>query len=204
MQCVTLTLYKFPDMNLRFAMLFSISFAACLQAQAQKFDTTVKMGDQGYKVSCNNKNADKNEVAVNPVNLKFEGMRPVFTVLGKVKKAFAEDMNDDGRPDLMICTYTGDSTPIGSVVSISFNAANKNFEPIYFPDIYLDAKLREGYRGYDEFSALTGTLMRKFPLYLPGDATGNPTGGTRIIQYKPAMENGHLAFKVLRSFDAKP
>jgi len=189
-------------MKLRFALLFFLFAAAYTKAQCQKFDTTVKMGDQGYKVECNNKNPDKNEVSINTVNLKFDGSRPVFTIVGKVKKAFTDDMNDDGRPDLIICVYSGDNNEIGSVVGISYNA-NKSFEPIYFPDIYLDAKIRDGYKGYDEYSALTGTLLRKFPVYLPTDAPGKPTGGMRIIQYKSMMENGHLNFKVLRWYDAK-
>jgi hypothetical protein len=32
---------------------------------------------------------------------------------------------------------------IGTVAAISYNA-DKGFDPIYFPDIYLDAKIRDG------------------------------------------------------------
>jgi len=85
---------------------------------------------------------------------------------------------------------------------LSYNA-NKSFEPIYFPDIYLDSKIREGYKGHDEFSGLTGTLLRKFPIYLPGDSPDKATGGMRVVQYKAMMDNGHLSFKVLRWYDVK-
>jgi len=185
-----------------FFLLF-ISSVVYTNGQSKKFDTTVKMGDQGYKVECNNKNTDKNDISINTINLKYDGSHPVFSVPGRVKKAFADDMNDDGRPDLIICVYSGDSSEIGSVVGISYNA-NKGFDPIYFPDIYLDAKLREGYKGHDDYSALTGTLIRKFPVYLPSDTPGTPTGGVRVVQYKPVQENNHLTFKVLRWYDAKP
>ena len=111
-------------------------------------------------------------------------------------------MNDDGRPDLILCVYNGDSGEIGSIVAISYTA-DKNFDPIYFPDIYLDSKIREGYKGHDEFSDLTGTLLRKFPIYLPGDAADKPTGGMRVIQYKVMTDNGRLSFKVLRWYDTK-
>lgn len=191
-------------MNSRFAIVFFLFAFTCTKGQSQKFDTTVKMGDQGYRVECNNKNPDKNEVSINPINIKYESAKPFFSVVGKVRKAFADDMNDDGKPDLIICVYSGDNHEIGSVVAVAFNATNKNFEPIYFPDIYLDAKTRDGYKGYDEFSALTGTLMRKFPIYLSTDAPGKPTGGMRIIQYKSITENGRSNFKVLRWYDAKP
>lgn len=182
-------------------VLFLLS-AAGINAQTKKFDSTVKMGNEGFRVECSNKNPDKNEVNISPVNLQTKTSKPSFTVYGKVTKAFADDMTDDGRPDLVICVYSGDSSSVGSVVAISYNA-EKTFEPVYFPDIYLDSKIREGYKGHDDFSALTGTLMRKFPIYLPGDAPDKPTGGVRVVQYKAMQENGRFSFKVLRWYDAK-
>ena len=188
---------------------FSICFSACFfsaaisNAQTKKIDTTVKMGDQGFRVQCSNKNSDKNEITVSPVNLKFEGNNPSFMVYGKVTKAFADDFNDDGQPDLVICVYSGDNGEIGTVVGISYNT-DKHMVPVYFPDVYLDAKLREGYKGHDVFTDLTGTLLRKFPIYLPTDAPDKPTGGVRTVQYKVMPDNGHLSFKVLRSYDAQP
>lgn len=183
-------------------LLFFIVSAFQCAAQSKRFDTTVKMGDQGFRIECNNKNADKNEVTVSPINLQVSGRKPSFIVYGKVLKAFTDDMNDDGRPDLAICVYSGDNDAIGSVVAISYNA-EKGFDPVFFPDIYLDAKIREGYKGHDVFLPLTGTLMRKFPIYMPGDAADKPTGGTRVVQYKAMMENGRQSFKVLRSYDTK-
>ncbi len=170
-------------------------------AQTGKFDTTVKMNDQGYRVECNNKNADQNDVKLISIGLPVNNTIPSFKVQGKVLKALIDDMNDDGLPDLAICVYSGTNNELGAVMAISYNA-DKSFQPIYFPDIYLDAKIRDGYKGHDEFSNLTGTLLRKFPIYLPGDTT-KPTGGIRTVQYKAMMDNGHLSFKVLRSFDVK-
>jgi len=178
-------------------------FAADISAQSKKFDTTVKMGDKGFRVECNNKNADKNEVSVSTIGLQLNSSKPSFSVYGKVTKAFADDMTDDGNPDLIICIYSGDNNEVGSIAGLSYNATDKSFVPVYFPDIYLDSKIREGYKGYDEFSALTGTLMRKFPIYIQGDAPGKPTGGIRVIQYKAMMDSGHLSFKVLRWYDTK-
>ena len=182
-------------------MLFLL-YAEALNAQAGKIDTTVKMGDAGFHVVCNNKNIDENQVSIVPIGIKINSANPSFKVLGKVTKAFADDMNDDGRPDLVICVYNGSNEEIGTVIGISYNA-DKGLDPIYFPDIYLDAKIRDGYKGHDEFSALTGTLLRKFPIYLTNDAPDKPTGGIRTIQYKVMMENGRLSFKALRWFDVK-
>jgi len=190
-------------MKLTLYLVLFLFSGMCINAQSKKFDSTVKMGSQGFRVECSNKNADKNEVTISPVNLQTKTTKPAFTIYGKVAKAFADDMTDDGRPDLIICVYSGDSGHIGSVVGISYNA-EKSFDPVYFPDIYLDAKIREGYKGHDDFSALTGTLMRKFPIYLPGDTPDKPTGGMRVVQYKAMPDNGRISFKVLRWYDAKP
>lgn len=192
-------------MKQHFSLFFLLLFFCTVDtdAQSKKFDSTVKMGDKGYRVQCNNKNADKNEVTISPIGLKTDNGNPSFTVYGRILKIFSDDMNDDGLPDLIICVYNGDSGEIGSIVAIAYNA-DKTFAPIYFPDIYLDSKIRDGYKGHDEFSDLTGTLLRQFPIYLPTDAPGKPTGGTRVIQYKAMSENGRSSFKALRWYDKKP
>ncbi len=175
--------------------------ASTITAQTKKFDTTVKMADQGFRVTCSNKNVDRNDVTIAAIGFHANSNIPSFKVQGRIFKALIDDMNDDGVPDLVICVYSGADNEIGTVVGISYTA-DKNFEPVYFPDIYLDAKIRDGYKGHDEFSALTGTLLRKFPVYLSTD-TDKPTGGIRTIQYKAMMDNGRLSFKVLRWFDVK-
>jgi len=190
-------------MNFKSIAIYMAIFFIAINAQAQtkKFDTTVKFGDKGYRVVCNNKDPDKNDVNISPINLKVNSQNPTFTIHGKVTKAMTDDFNDDGRPDLALCVFSGVDMNQGSIVAISYTADN-SFEAIYFPEIFLDAKIREGYKGHDEFSVLTGTLLRKFPIYLSTD-TGKPTGGTRTVQYKAMQDNGHLTFKVLRWFDVK-
>ena len=71
--------------------------------------------------------------------------------------------------------------------------------PIRYNDIYSDPKLREGYKGHDEFSIVIGLLQQSFPVYKAGD-TDTPTGGTRVIQYKIKNEAGNLSFVVERSY----
>jgi hypothetical protein len=192
-------------MNRNCALLYFflfLFFDVAANAQVRKFDTTVKLNETGFHVVCSNKSADNNTVSISPVGFRIDQNNPAFQVQGRVQKAMTDDFNDDGYPDLVLCIYSGANGEIGTVAAIS-SAANKSFVPIYFPDIFLDAKNREGYKGYDEFSTLTGTLLRKFPIYLSGDAPDKPTGGKRTIQYKAIKDNDHLTFKVLRSFDVK-
>lgn len=186
-------------------LLFSIpALSAVSFCQAQKFDTTVLMQGQGFRVSSTNKTDDNNYVTVTPV--KINELRQLdFPVKGKVLKAAIDDLNGDGQPDLIMCIYGGAGGVIGNVIGASFDKPNKTMVPMVFPDIYSDPKLRDGYKGHDVFSIVIGTLMRKFPIYLPNDTPDKPTGGIRNIQYSVAPgERGMLTFKVLRTFDTKP
>jgi hypothetical protein len=38
--------------------------------------------------------------------------------------------------------------------------------------------------GHDEFAVVERVLVRRFPVYKPGDTNSNPTGGMRQIAYK--------------------
>jgi len=38
--------------------------------------------------------------------------------------------------------------------------------------------------GHDQFAVVETTLMRRFPVYRPGDSNAKPTGGTRQISYE--------------------
>ena len=178
--------------------------AACVNAQ--KIDTTVRMNQEGFRVICNNKDVDNNFVTIQPVKLNLtRGGQLDFPVKGLVTKAAVDDLNDDGEPDLIICVFSGVNNEIGNVIGASYNKTDKSIVPISFPDIYSDPKLRQGYKGQDVYSLIIGTLMRKFPIYLPNDAPGKPTGGIRSVQYKVTPgERGMLAFKMIRTFDTKP
>ena len=46
-------------------------------------------------------------------------MAPIHRLkyLARVTKVFTDDMNDDGRPDLVICVYSGDNNEIGTIVA---------------------------------------------------------------------------------------
>jgi hypothetical protein len=89
------------------------------------------------------------------------------------------------------------------VVGISSDA-NTSVKPILFPDIIDDPKLRDGYKGYDQFMLMEGQLIRRFPLYTTDSTTQviTPTGKMRQVMYtiRPG-ERGSLKFFVQRSYD---
>ncbi|WP_153797914.1 hypothetical protein [Foetidibacter luteolus] len=189
----------------KLCLVLSLSCAvAALCAQGRRVDTTVTLGKTGYKVFCNNKNADKNDVSIKPVGFENTVRDVTIPVRGRVNKTEVDDLNADGFPELLLYVYSGEGGAYGTVLAIT-SEKNQGMRPIYFPDILDDQKLKEGYRGQDHFMLLEGMLIRRFPVFNTSDTANiKPTGVTRGIQYNIVSdENGQLKFKILRSYEAK-
>ncbi len=180
------------------------SVATTLQAQFKKYDSTLKVAKAGYRVYCNNKNADKNGITITPIGFESNSREASFEIKGRVKKAETDDLNNDGFPDLVIYVYDGKESAFGKVLGV-YSAKNESFGPIAFPDILDDQKLKIGYRGYDEFTLMEGSLMRRFPIFQAVDSVNYATTGMlRQIQYRVvAGENNAQKFKVMRTFEFK-
>lgn len=170
--------------------------------QGKRYDSTMKLGKAGYKVRCNNKSVDKNNVTITPVGFETEGSHDAeIEIKGRVNKAEIDDLNNDGFPDLVLYVYNSNDKNKVSVFGIT-SKENKGMGGIFFPDILDDAKLRVGYNGYDEYELLQGTLLRRFPIYTTDSTNIHPTGLYRQIQYNVVKgERGELRFKVLRTYD---
>jgi len=177
-----------------FAGLFA-TFGA--RSQVKKIDTTAGFAGISYRVSCNNKNVNENEITILPKGFGKDVRDMSFIIKGKLHKIIVDDLNEDGFPDLLLCIYNGSNGELGNISAIASNG-NNSLEPATFPDIYTDQKLSEGYKGHDEFTVLVNTLMRSFPFYKPGDTTA--AGGTKVIQYKMVKAENGYTFKVLRSY----
>jgi len=186
-----------------FCFLFALLFAtSSVYAQVRKIDTTASFGNAGYRVTCNNKNEGDNQVSISPKGFGKEVGDLSFSIKGRLRKILIDDLNADGYPDLILCIYGGANGQMGNIAGIA-SSGNSSLLPVHFPDIYSNPKLSEGYKGYDEFSVMVGTLLQSFPVYKQGD-TDTPGGGTRVVQYKIMNgENGGLKFSVLRSYEKK-
>jgi hypothetical protein len=74
--------------------------------------------------------------------------------------------------------------------------------PIVFPDIVDDPKLRDGYRGFDEFMLMEGVLTRRFPLFTTDSSGAQPTGKIRQVMYRVGEgDKGTKKFLVMRTYD---
>jgi hypothetical protein len=184
-----------------FGFLFFITGSSF--AQFKRVDSTVKIGKVGYRVQCNNKSDDKNQLSIKPIGFDNAAHEMSFYIKGRVAGVAIEDLNNDNFPDLLVYMYSGENGAFGTVYAF-MSEENKSISPVPLPDVMLDGKLKDGYKGHDEFSLLEGSLIQKFPLYKAGDEKDKPTGGKRVIQYNIThVDGGIFKFKILRSYDTK-
>ena len=164
-------------------------------ALAAPFQQTLSLQGVTFMVS------SKGEGSIQQLVVKASENGKAFPVvkeelLGRVTSAEVEDLNSDGRPELILSVTSAGSGSYGSVKAWSASRGH-NLLPITLPE--LSGKLAQGYMGHDQFAVVETTLMRRFPIYRPGDSNAKPTGGTRQISYKlVAGEAGYL-FKPVSS-----
>ena len=183
--------------NLFFAFLF-ISVASFGQ-KGNKYDSTVKMGKAGYRVTCMNRNIDRNTLIIRPIGFKSEVREANLELKGKVVSTEIDDLNNDGFPDIIILVV--DAKDKLSLFSIA-SRENERMEPIYFPDITNDMQLSKGYRGMDEYKLLEGVLFRKFPIFESDTTIKTPTNKVRQILYRVMPgDQGTLKFKSFKTFE---
>ncbi len=186
-----------------FLLLVSSLMASVItvSGQVRKIDTIMKLGNIGFKLVTNNKNEDKNYVTISPIGFGSGARDVSFEVKGRIRKAEIDDLNNDFYPDMVIYVYTNDPNDKGNVIGIS-SVKNESLTGIVFPDIVDDPKLRVGYKGFDTFMLMEGTLMRRFPVYTADSVGAQRTGMYRQIQYKVMPgERGMLSFKPVRSYE---
>jgi hypothetical protein len=100
---------------------------------------------------------------------------------GTVVGAEVEDLNGDGLPELLIFEQSAGSGSYGSVWAWSVSRRG-SLLPIRLGA--MSSRDSTGYRGHDKFAVVESNLVRRFPIYLPGDTNAQPNGGTRQVTYK--------------------
>ena len=164
-------------------------------ALAVPFRTTLRQQDVTFDVIA----TDEGSIQLLQVKAKRGGRayRPVKQeLIGQVVDAKAGDLNGDGHPELVVMVRSVGSGSYGSVQAWSAGLG-RALEPITLPD--LSGPLLEGYMGHDTFALSPSGLVRRFPLYKPGDIQASPSGGQREITYALEQGTSGWLFKPVRS-----
>jgi hypothetical protein len=184
-----------------FCCLFCMHISATAQVPARRYDSSMKIGKVGYRVTCTNRNPEKNSINISPIGFDNAVRDFSFEIKGRILRAEVDDVNRDNFPDLLLYIYHGDTLNKGNLICIS-SEANNSVVPIGFPDIVDDPKLRDGYRGFDEFRVMEGVVTRRFPLFTADSLGAQPTGKMRQVMYRVVPgEKGGSKFQVARTYD---
>lgn len=186
-------MYKF------FSIVFLFLVVNGFGQEFKRYDSTLKIGKVGFRVSCTNKSLTQNTLNIRPVGFKSEAREVNLELKARVISAEIDDLNQDGFVDLII--YILESSGKKNLFCVS-SKNDEMLQPIYFPDITNDAQLSKGYRGGDEYKLVEGILFRKFPIYEADTTIKAPTKKVRQIMYKVINgERGILNFKSFKSFE---
>jgi len=109
-------------------------------------------------------------------------IKPIHqTVNGQVVGAQVADLNGNGTPEIYVFVQGAGSGSYGELVAYAASNSSE-LAPIYLQE--LTGATAQGYRGHDQFEVVEGCLVRRFPIYKPGDTNAKATGGERQICYK--------------------
>ena len=146
------------------------------------FDRTLTLQGVKFRVRCAN-DSSLNGLRIVPSGLALVNAPIEREIDGTVTGVEVADLNGDGSPELYVYVASAGSGSYGSLVAYSANR-RKSLSEIYLPPITDHANAAEGYLGHDQFAVVESTLVRRFPVYKPGDTNAAPSGGTRQLQYK--------------------
>ena len=91
------------------------------------------------------------------------------------------DLDRDGELEVLVWHSSGGSGSYGRLDRYRFTESALIRDD---PPLPSTAQLSQ-YMGHDVFAVVDGVLQRSFPLYVDGDSNAEPTGGFRILAYRP-------------------
>ncbi len=183
-------------------ILFFVIMVLANQIEGQilsKYDSTMKIGKSGYRISCLNRTPEKNILNIRPIGFKSDSREASLEIKARVIGAEIDDLNNDGFPDLVI--YIVDATGKKAIFPIT-SEKNERVGPILFPDLLNDMELSKGYRGKDEYKLVEGVLFRQFPIFPSDTSIKEPTNKIRQLMYRVVQgERDSWKFKMFKNFD---
>ena len=169
------------------ALLVSASLAGSAWA-AGAFHQTLALQGVSFHVRATGEGSQQQ------LTITAQGVKSTFkpiseTVDGRVIGAEVADLNSDTLPEVYVYVQGAGSGSYGQLVAYSASRG-QHLLPIYLQE--LSGAPAKGYMGHDAFQVVEGCLVRRFPIYKPGDSNAKATGGLRQICYK--LMNGEASW----------
>jgi hypothetical protein len=127
------------------------------------------------------------------VKVKDRGDSILFKDADPLQTVLHADMDGDGHEEILLHTTAAGTGSYGQIRAVTLEG-DSLFREIRFPETDPGREIFKGYMGHDVFSIQGNTLNRVFPVYLPTDGNGQPTGGSRTIRYQLLKKGKNLVF----------
>ncbi len=173
----------------------SDTLKAAEEHTAKPFSKTVNFRSFSFIVESPNA-SDSNSVTITPSGLSIDNRQMTLPVQGYVYEAEADDITADNLPELAIYSrgQTSDSTAHAIILN---NNNGKSLSLAYLPDIFEDKQASAGFNGHDDFRLIENNLVRFFPIYENGKATGK----RRQLSYRMFPGEASPALKIVDQVD---
>jgi uncharacterized protein len=156
--------------------------AASAPPARRGFDRTLELHGVSFHVTCAN-DSSLPTVRIAPAGLEIDNAPITREVDGTVIGAEVADLDMDGSPEIYTYVQSAGSGSYGSLVAYAANN-RKSLSGVYLPPINQNPEASTGYMGHDQFAVVEGSVVRRFPIYRPGDTNAHPSGGIRQVQYR--------------------
>ena len=155
----------------------------------QAFEKTLELQEHTFLVKRSGK-----EVTVTATGAEQTGEPQTAEVDGTIVDAEVEDLDANGFPEIYIYVTSDDDKKSGKLIAFASNNG-KSITPISLPSLDQVEGTGEGYRGGDELRVVENRLVQRWDVYKEGDADGNPSGGTRQVQWR--LEPGEATWTLV-------
>ena len=162
-----------------FCLVFSLSAPLYSAENGCSFSSMVTADEYSYRVSSNPvDNCSKQLLSISVLKNAYPFTQFVNPAGFVAENAWAEDIDDDGRFELLIVSHKADAPEVKTLDI--FSVDGNTLKQARLPEM----TDKSGYRGGDRFSREGERIVRSHPVYLPKDVDGKPTGGEKRILYQ--------------------
>ncbi len=151
------------------------------RAWAGAFSQTLKLQGISFQVQSSGEGSQQHLTIATTTGAR-PPIKPIHQMVnGQVVGAKVADLNGNGMPEIYVFVQGAGSGSYGELAAFAVTSGS-DLAPIYLQE--LSGAIAKGYQGHDQFEVVKGCLVRRFPIYKPGDTNAKATGGERQICFK--------------------